>query len=635
MMSQKEIDNRLNAAYFIPNIKFALTDYYDNSKSEYKIITQLLRLNLIRHFVYNPKFFVKASPKILKTIAELLSNESKLLTLDIKLNSVTLPIYAYPIINNKTLQELKLHFYVNKAGMHDEAIRKILIANLRIYKFHMENDSSNRQTLQEAQYFANIFQNINQLYHLRKLQVSNLSLSGYEQHFYKILTELPNLKTLEINDIYCSEKNSQIIIDAFAFTKITNLKLSALLYYRETDILLEEKQVSILDLTYKCISLEKLEISARAGNTINQNTVIYLFNGNIGLKHLKFSFCNIHLKYLKLLNNLQNLESLSLIQCLFETDSMAEFTNAFKNLPSKLIQIQIMSPRLNYSESALQELLEQLPKVILENKNLKYVHLNYFNFKDEQLNAMVAGLSKSSKIAILDLSSNKLKCNCIDEFMEKILECNSLSILLLDFNKISVPDGINIAHKLEKHVSLEKASLIGNNYDYDFPKQYAKSRTTKIGLFVPIIPTERIQKITNEIKDLTENPLEDFYFKVSKDIGVWDAIVIGKKSTPYEGGKFKIRIKFSEYYPAVMPKIYFLTKIFHSNVNEISGKVWLSCFHKWQPTNSMRTVIIDVFGLFYTQYSMSILNKEASEMANVNKEEFDKKVRELTKKYAT
>ena len=45
----------------------------------------------------------------------------------------------------------------------------------------------------------------------------------------------------------------------------------------------------------------------------------------------------------------------------------------------------------------------------------------------------------------------------------------------------------------------------------------------------------------------------------------------GPADSPYEGGKFKIRIKFPENYPFKFPAITFDTKIYHPNVKVDDG----------------------------------------------------------------
>ena len=51
------------------------------------------------------------------------------------------------------------------------------------------------------------------------------------------------------------------------------------------------------------------------------------------------------------------------------------------------------------------------------------------------------------------------------------------------------------------------------------------------------------------------------------DVFHWQITLIPPKGTDYEGGFYKIEAKFTEDYPLVAPKMKFLTKIYHCNIN--------------------------------------------------------------------
>ena len=47
---------------------------------------------------------------------------------------------------------------------------------------------------------------------------------------------------------------------------------------------------------------------------------------------------------------------------------------------------------------------------------------------------------------------------------------------------------------------------------------------------------------------------------------------MGPQDTPYDGGKFIVNIDFSDNYPFKAPKVKFVTKIFHPNIDKL-GKL--------------------------------------------------------------
>ena len=53
----------------------------------------------------------------------------------------------------------------------------------------------------------------------------------------------------------------------------------------------------------------------------------------------------------------------------------------------------------------------------------------------------------------------------------------------------------------------------------------------------------------------------------------FDVVIAGPSSSPYEGGVFKLELFLSEDYPMAPPKVRFLTKIYHPNIDKL-GRIW-------------------------------------------------------------
>ncbi|KAK9840419.1 hypothetical protein WJX74_009612 [Apatococcus lobatus] len=71
----------------------------------------------------------------------------------------------------------------------------------------------------------------------------------------------------------------------------------------------------------------------------------------------------------------------------------------------------------------------------------------------------------------------------------------------------------------------------------------------------------------------------------------------GPGSSPYEGGKFRLELFLPEDYPMAAPKVRFLTKIYHPNIDKL-GRICLDILKdKWSPALQIRTVLLSIQAL--------------------------------------
>ncbi|KAI0178672.1 ubiquitin-conjugating enzyme/RWD-like protein [Hypoxylon sp. FL1284] len=111
----------------------------------------------------------------------------------------------------------------------------------------------------------------------------------------------------------------------------------------------------------------------------------------------------------------------------------------------------------------------------------------------------------------------------------------------------------------------------------------------------------------------------------------------GPAETPFEGGLWKVHVELPDQYPYKSPSIGFVNRIFHPNIDELSGSVCLDVINQtWSPMYDM----INIFEVFLPQLlrypnPADPLNGEAAALLMREPKNYDAKVKEYVQRYAS
>ena len=145
-----------------------------------------------------------------------------------------------------------------------------------------------------------------------------------------------------------------------------------------------------------------------------------------------------------------------------------------------------------------------------------------------------------------------------------------------------------------------------------------------------------IRRLTSELNQLkTDPPTHISAGPVNDDILHWKACITGPPDSPYSGGLFYLDIKFTKDYPFKPPKLKFITKIYHPNINA-NGSICLNILKQseWSPALTISKILLSVLSLLTDPNPNDPLTPEIAHIYKTNIDEYNKKARLYTLKYA-
>ena len=143
------------------------------------------------------------------------------------------------------------------------------------------------------------------------------------------------------------------------------------------------------------------------------------------------------------------------------------------------------------------------------------------------------------------------------------------------------------------------------------------------------------KRLTIEIRALQKDLLEGIKIEPTEDnLRYMNIEMKGPVDSPYEGGIFKLELFAHSSYPMEPPKIRFITKIYHPNIDKL-GRICLDILKdKWSPALQIRSVILSILLLLSDPNELDPLSPDVASHWKRDKKGAIETAKDYTRKYA-
>ena len=118
------------------------------------------------------------------------------------------------------------------------------------------------------------------------------------------------------------------------------------------------------------------------------------------------------------------------------------------------------------------------------------------------------------------------------------------------------------------------------------------------------------KRIAKELENFISNPPSNCSAgPEGDDIYNWTGTIMGPNDTPYAGGVFYLNISFPANYPFKPPKVTFVTKIYHPNINSGGGICLDILKDQWSPALTLGKTLLSVISLINISSLLKLRDK--------------------------
>lgn len=144
-----------------------------------------------------------------------------------------------------------------------------------------------------------------------------------------------------------------------------------------------------------------------------------------------------------------------------------------------------------------------------------------------------------------------------------------------------------------------------------------------------------LTRINKEFTELQKNPpFNCSAGPIKDDMYKWQATITGPEGSPYEGGVFYLQIDFPPDYPFKPPKIQFLTRIYHCNINSYGGICLDILKEQWSPALTISKLLLSICSLMDDPNPDDPLVQNIAHLLKTDKNAHNEQARMYTLKYA-